>query len=122
MQTKTYNVYNYGELSGKAKEKAIEWAQECLREDNFSYDDVKSEWAEKLESFGFTDIDIAYSGFWSQGDGASFTGKCEVVKFIKATKQSKYYAKLLYQAKKGNLDMSGESYRFTHHYSHENTV
>jgi len=95
MQTKTYTVYNYDELSAEAKEKAIEWAQEFLREDDFFYDDVKSEWIEKLESFGFTDVKLAYSGFWSQGDGASFTGKCDMVKFIKATKQSKYYAKLL---------------------------
>lgn len=122
MQTKTYVIYNYDELSGEAKKKAVEWAQECLREDDFFYDDVSSLWGEKLESFGFTDVKISYSGFWSQGDGASFTGKCNMVDFIKATKQNKHYAKLLYQVKKGNLDMYGSSIRISHHYSHYNTV
>lgn len=30
---------------------------------------------EDLEELGFFQVEVAYSGFWSQGDGASFTGK-----------------------------------------------
>lgn len=30
-------------------------------------------WKESLEWLGFSDPDISFSGFWSQGDGASFT-------------------------------------------------
>jgi len=122
MQTKTYTVYNYDELSDEAKKKAVEWAQEFLREDNFYFEDVQNDWQEKLKEFGFTDVKISFSGFWSQGDGASFTGKCDILKFIEATKQKKYYSKLLYQVKKENLDMYGESYRIDNHYAHYNTV
>lgn len=33
------------------------------------------EWKEKLKKLGFLDAEIAYSGFCSQGDGASFTAE-----------------------------------------------
>ena len=122
METKTYTIYNYSELSDKAKEKAIEWAQNCLREDNYYFEDVQDNWREKLEKFGFSEVKISFTGFWSQGDGASFTGSCDMVKFIRSTKQAGHYSKLLRQVKKGNLEMRGESHRFTHYYRHENTV
>ena len=32
-----------------------------------------NEWKEKLENYGFIYPEINYTGFWSQGDGASFT-------------------------------------------------
>lgn len=40
-----------------------DWWHEC----------VLDEWKDKLESLGFTDPEIEWSGFWGQGDGASFT-------------------------------------------------
>lgn len=47
----------------------------------FTYDDYK----EKLENIGFEDPDFSFSGFSSQGDGASFTCKSiDVVKYIKS--------------------------------------
>jgi len=42
----------------------IEWYE-------YVYDDTKT----LLAFCGFSDIDIRFSGFWSQGDGASFAGK-----------------------------------------------
>ena len=39
-------------------------------------------WKEKLSSIGFDDADIRWSGFWSQGDGASFTAYCDSEKII----------------------------------------
>ena len=39
--------------------------------------------------------DIFFSGFWSQGDGASFTGGIFIKDYLEATKQkSKYKEKL----------------------------
>lgn len=37
---------------------------------------------EELETLGFTDAEISYSGFWSQGDGASFTADVNVEHFF----------------------------------------
>lgn len=39
------------------------------------YGCVVEEWQEKLEKFGFVNPDISFSGFWNQGDGASFTSE-----------------------------------------------
>lgn len=79
MKTKTYNTYSFAELSGPAREKAIEdhrqyigeqWDGECTIED-----------AKQMLVFaGFTVKDILYSGFWSQGDGACFTGSWQASK------------------------------------------
>lgn len=75
-ETTTRNLYQYAELSDAAKEKAREWWQELER----------ASWRAEYEPFttaapilGITldDDGIMYSGFWSQGDGASFTGSYE---------------------------------------------
>lgn len=48
----------------------------CAEElDLFYPDTVVDEWTGVLDYLGFTDIRISWSGFCSQGDGASFTGK-----------------------------------------------
>lgn len=69
---KTYLKYN--ELSFEQQSKVID----SLRDINvnhdwyeFTYEDYES----KLKKLGFYDIKFEFSGFWSQGDGASFTAK-----------------------------------------------
>jgi hypothetical protein len=37
------------------------------------YEEVEADFVGKLREFGFEEAEIAFSGFWSQGDGASFT-------------------------------------------------
>jgi len=73
-------VFKFQELQGKAKEKAQNW----LIEGN---DHVCPECAEdfktELESFGFFDVKVCYSGFYSHGDGASFEGKIGIEKLSK---------------------------------------
>jgi len=71
--TETYNVYSFDELSDKAKNKAMEdyaanlgfsFYAECIIED-----------AKTIGELMGIDIDnVYYSGFYSQGDGAMFTG------------------------------------------------
>lgn len=39
------------------------------------YDHTYEYYENKLKKLGFTDIKFEFSGFWSQGDGASFTAK-----------------------------------------------
>jgi hypothetical protein len=76
MKTKTIQLFEFDELSDAAKEKAREW----YREGNLDYkwwdstfDDAKA--AGKY--IGIDVDDIRFSGFWSQGDGASFAGSYE---------------------------------------------
>lgn len=65
--------FQLAQLSDEAKENARSW----YREDGLNYDwweYVIDEWKEELKGMGFDNVDISFSGFSSQGDGASFTG------------------------------------------------
>ena len=62
----------FANLSAAAKTVARDW----YRSDGFDYqwwDHIYDEWKEELKEMGFDGSDIAFSGFSSQGDGASFT-------------------------------------------------
>lgn len=66
-------IYKFDELSKGAQQRAIEKYREQSAGDSiheFIYEDAKTCFA----YFGFGTIEISYSGFSSQGDGASFTG------------------------------------------------
>lgn len=67
-------VYEFDELSDSAKQNAIDG----LRDINTDYiewwDCTLDDYKEILEKIGFSNAEICFSGFWSQGDGASFTG------------------------------------------------
>lgn len=67
-------VYEFSELNEDAKQKAID----SLRDINTDYewwDCTIQDLTVALESIGFSGVEIAFSGFWSQGDGARFTGQ-----------------------------------------------
>jgi len=85
--TKQFEVFTFSELSETAKEKALDKARE-----NVEFDDTSV-----IEDFkticGLIGIDVDqvyYSGFSSQGDGASFMGKAQYAKG--AAKALKDYA------------------------------
>lgn len=65
--------FKFDQLDDSAKEKAREWMKEGNTQDNFWSEHIIDEWKEELDKMGFPDADISWSGFWSQGDGASFT-------------------------------------------------
>lgn len=70
---KVETFYQFDELSDEAKEKAREWWRNLEAQDfdhEFTYEDAKT--CGKL--MGLDIDDIRYSGFWSQGDGASWAG------------------------------------------------
>ncbi len=83
-------VYTFGELIEAAKdpesevtERAVEKAREKLQSDATSHDwweFIYEEWTNILDKIGFENADISFSGFWSQGDGASFKSDVDVVK------------------------------------------
>lgn len=71
---KTYKYFN--ELTPEQQEKVIEKYHD-INEDSwmFYYKEMEQDFINKLESLGYSDIKIQYTGFYSQGDGASFTAK-----------------------------------------------
>jgi hypothetical protein len=64
--------YSFEELSPEAKKNALDE----LRDINVEYSDwhetVIEDFEGHLKEFGVGDVEVSYSGFYSQGDGASF--------------------------------------------------
>ena len=67
-----------GEVSDSALEKAFCRLAEWATEGPHWYEYTKDTWTEALAQVGFTSADIRFSGFWSQGDGASFTSHVDM--------------------------------------------
>ena len=73
MQTKVIETYGIEELTGSARERALDWLREGL---DYGWWDSDFEDAKKCAAILGIRIDnIYFSGFWSQGDGACFNGK-----------------------------------------------
>lgn len=64
-------VYSYEELSPEAQEKAREWFLKDWPHYDWS-EFTDNEFKADLETLGFEGVQTQFSGFWSQGDGASF--------------------------------------------------
>ena len=81
-RTITTTVYTYQELLDLGKMPAIQKARDWLREAITSTDwweYTLDTWRAALNQIGFNrDPNIDFSGFWSQGDGASFTFNIEL--------------------------------------------
>ena len=76
METRTVNLYRFCELNEKAQQKIINKNIDMFIDD-FENDAnyLKDLWLQDLKEAGFNCVtnDIHYSGFYSQGDGLSFT-------------------------------------------------
>lgn len=131
-ETITRNIYKFSELPKAIQEKVIEKEREAITEDSFWHECVTNEWAEFLAQVGFEDAQIAFSGFWSQGDGASFTASCDVEKliafFTKGIEKDDCF-KVSHTGEGEHPEFAGidsndislSVKRTSHHYSHENT-
>ena len=62
----------------------VEKYRDINTDDGWYYKDTFNEWVRKLEELGISGADIHFSGFWSQGDGACFTGTVDLPKFVAA--------------------------------------
>ena len=90
-QTIVKEIYTFDELSGKAKQAAIDWYRSG-DEFEFEVEEVMEDCTELAKLIGIDIYNIYYSGFWSQGDGACFTGDYRYKKG--ALKAVKAYAPL----------------------------
>jgi len=81
----TIELFKYSELSEPAKEKAREHFCASWMNHNwwdFTCDHMKEEGHHK---HGFYINDIRFSGFWSQGDGASWSGVVKLKEWVEHT-------------------------------------
>lgn len=108
-------VLTFEECSPDLQKTILDRYRDINIEDYNWWDWVYAHWKEKLEALGFYDLEFSFSGFSSQGDGASFTGKMEdftqVMKQITGLDQD--YSQ---------TDRTWEIYRISSHYSHERST
>lgn len=118
MQTISINLYTFDELSDKAKQKVLSDLSD-INVDYEWYNNELDNQEDELIAIGYKDLDIQFSGFCSQGDGASFTGSVDLHKLNKHLKLD-LPGSLLDLFDEGELQIS--IVRDTHQYYHERTV
>jgi hypothetical protein len=122
----------YNELSDEAKERAFESFKNRELYDNHWAHHVLEDWVERLGAIGIdTEVyDMHFTGFHSQGDGASFEGVVDLKLFLEAHPELRKNHAELYMSTVP-FDILSDDYaeymlllRKTqhHHYSHENTI
>lgn len=126
MRTKEIEIGTYEEWKA-ANETVAQTILEKYSDINVNYegwyDFTLEDFCDKVEKIGFevTTDEIQFSGFWSQGDGASFEGYINILKYLKATKQLTVYRPLVRAINCGYVGDGVGITRDSHHYSHENT-
>lgn len=76
MKEKTIKIYRFDELSKEAQMKVVENHGVDFVNNDYWYEYVYEDFKDELKNeYGFEADDISFSGFWNQGDGASFTGE-----------------------------------------------
>lgn len=113
-------TFSFSELPKEIQEKIIEDEKQHISEsgDDYWSEPILEGFHEDMEALGLTDIEVEYSGFWSQGDGASFTARvynADNKKFITEALGLKVLDEVA-----ENLAISIK--RISHHYSHEKTI
>ena len=84
----TVKTYSFNELSDEAKQVAFNNNFEINVDSYYWYDCTKDDFHTILELIGFYNIDSNFSGFYSQGDGASFSANYRYEKgCLKAVKK-----------------------------------
>ena len=137
MRTESIKIYTYDELSDKAKEKARAWYRRISNDDfaNFHGECVIDDAVECGRILGISINTrknsqrpaVYWSGFWSQGDGASFEGSWRYAKG--STKAIRKHApsdatlhdiadRLAHAAKKSFYAVSAEVTLAPYHYCH----
>lgn len=117
-ETIVRTIAKYDELTQEQKDKAIENLD--LSDDfEFQAESTIEYFQEALTILGFTNVKFQYSGFWSQGDGASFTARFIVPQTVRELKQR--ISKLKAEFSTFKLHGYG-SLRFTKEEKEENTL
>lgn len=129
-ETREITVYTAQELTGRARERALQWLADGETQGDW-WDAVEDDAKTIGALFGLTITDLSFSGFWSQGDGASVTGtyqhKAGALKAVKRhapkdTELHRIVAELAAIAKRNRYQLSANITRSSHQYSHERTV
>lgn len=117
-ETIVRTIAKYDELTQDQRDKAIDNLN--LSDDfEFQAESTLEYFETALNILGFNNVKFQYSGFWSQGDGASFTGTFNVPKAVKELKDR--MSKLKEEFPTFNIHDYG-SLRFTKEEKEEDTL
>ena len=131
MKTIQLELFSFNELSDVAKAKAIE-SERNSENLEYHYSGEVEYYQDVLKHIGFTNVEISFSGFYSQGDGASFTADYD--SSLINLDELKNHNTELYSLMARIDSVFGESgltsdniitasvKRVSRHYSHHNTV
>lgn len=121
--TTEHIVYNYEDvLKDNILKKMVLEKNIDINVDFEWYEYLLDEWKEKLEQLGFINPEIEFTGFYSQGDGASFISDIDLkqaakVSHLFSNRQIKILNALIdYNFIEANIT------RHTYRYSHENST
>jgi hypothetical protein len=120
MKTVSVNLYTFDELGEDAQQKAIEDNREINVDYHGWWDFVYWPWEDKLEEMGFCEPEIRFSGFGSQGDGASFTAGVDIAKFARYHNYNRFRSLVMVQ--RNGWDVDARIVRVGHYYVHHNTI
>ncbi len=115
-------LYTFSELDTQIQKRLIEEHRSQL---SFDADSVIDGFREDMECYGATNVEVRWSGFHSQGDGACFTADFDTVKLLSSLfKYKRNYDKLINRIKQEVYDVDISSVRCgpSNFYCHENTV
>ena len=123
MQLKTIPLYSYDELSKDIQNDLVEEVAD-KRGRHFDGYPIIEGFVEDMEKYGLSDVDVNWSGFGSQGDGACFTANiCFLTCCSILYKYNTDFTKLLHRVRENVYDVSAKVVRCgqKNHYVHENT-
>ena len=121
MKTINKELYEYNDIIQPKNAKLLEVILQNLSDINTDmdwYDFIFDDFKEQIEKIGLTDVEIQFTGFWSQGDGASFT--CRSFDIGKLLSHFRINTRHCLGFLADNINVSIK--RNTTRYSHENTT
>lgn len=107
------SVYQFGELSKEAQQKVLDSDLRYVNTEHEWYDFIRDEFVGKAESLGYTNVEMMFSGFSSQGDGACFTAGVDIPKWLRAHRLGNKYKALAKAYRDGDAAI-----KITHSWRH----
>lgn len=131
MRLETIEIFNFHELDKNVQEKVIDKNRDINVDDSYWHECVIEAFHQILGFIGYYDIECSFSGFWSQGDGASFRAKYayekgalkKVMDFYPSDKELYQIVKNIQDLQKKNFyQLQGKIGKSGSNYCHSNTM
>jgi hypothetical protein len=121
--TTSYDLYRLDELAPAVQAKVLDRERHINVEDEWWYEGTLSTWKGTLESQGYGEPKIFFSGFGSQGDGACFEASVDLIAWLRGRKRVRSFRRLLSVRESGKVAITiRHTGRYCHAYSTEVVV